>query len=407
MKGSYRTWLLLFGPAWLAMIADMDASSYIGAASTGAAFGYGLVWLMALLVIPLFIIQEQAGRIGIATGKGLGTVVRERYGRRAATAVALPMAITDMVTYAIEYLGIGIGLEVAGIPILYTVPLIYVLHIAIVSSGKYRQAEKPLIAMSLLLIAFLVAALVIRGPLPHTDPEANMFLLGDSRNYFLVLAADVGAVVMPFMVFFQASATGTKVMGMRSSNIAVEGRAAIRSIRSETLVGAMVTEGMMIVVVMAFAGIGSASSASFFATPAELSRTLRVLAGDYAPAVFSAGLVAAGFIALIVISLGSAWGVAEALDMKQKNYWLLYVTESLPAVFASILVSASLMIEIVLYLLVFFVLALIAPLSVMWVIGRDPEVMGPLTMPRRVQAAYLASSALVVSTAFIAMATSI
>ncbi len=171
----------------------------------------------------------------------------------------------------------------------------------------------------------------------------------------------------------------------------------------------MVTEGMMIVVVMAFAGIGSASSASFFATPAELSRTLRVLAGDYAPAVFSAGLVAAGFIALIVISLGSAWGgVAEALDMKQKNYWLLYVTESLPAVFASILVSASLMIEIVLYLLVFFVLALIAPLSVMWVIGRDPEVMGgPLTMPRRVQAAYLASSALVVSTAFIAMATSI
>ncbi len=65
-----------------------------------------------------------------------------------------------------------------------------------------------------------------------------MFLLGDSRNYFLVLAADVGgAVVMPFMVFFQASATGTKVMGMRSSNIAVEGRAAIRSIRSETLVG--------------------------------------------------------------------------------------------------------------------------------------------------------------------------
>ncbi len=177
MKGSYRTWLLLFGPAWLAMIADMDASSYIGgAASTGgAAFGYGLVWLMALLVIPLFIIQEQAGRIGIATGKGLGTVVRERYGRRAATAVALPMAITDMVTYAIEYLGIGIGLEVAGIPILYTVPLIYVLHIAIVSSGKYRQAEKPpLIAMSLLLIAFLVAALVIRGATAtHRPPRSE------------------------------------------------------------------------------------------------------------------------------------------------------------------------------------------------------------------------------------------
>ena len=43
--------LLMFGPAWLVMMADMDASSYIGAAQTGATLGYGLIWLMLVLII--------------------------------------------------------------------------------------------------------------------------------------------------------------------------------------------------------------------------------------------------------------------------------------------------------------------------------------------------------------------
>ena len=70
-----------FGPAWIVMIADVDAASIVTAAQDGASYGYGLVWFLLILAIPLFLIQEAAGRIGIATGQGLGEVIRKNYTR--------------------------------------------------------------------------------------------------------------------------------------------------------------------------------------------------------------------------------------------------------------------------------------------------------------------------------------
>ena len=73
-----RTW----GPAWLVMIADVDAASAITAADSGAQYGTKLVWFLMLLVIPLYVIQEVAGRVGAVTSKGFGEPIRscrERY----------------------------------------------------------------------------------------------------------------------------------------------------------------------------------------------------------------------------------------------------------------------------------------------------------------------------------------
>ena len=105
-----------FGPAWIAMIADVDAPSILTAATVGAVYGYGLIWFFLLLTVPLFIIQETSGRIGIATGKGLGDLIRASYSRRVALLAALPMATVDVVSYVAEYAGIAIGMELVGSP---------------------------------------------------------------------------------------------------------------------------------------------------------------------------------------------------------------------------------------------------------------------------------------------------
>ena len=75
MKGNLSSYIKFFGPAWLVMMADMDASSTIGAAETGAIFKYGLIWLLILLIIPLYLIQETSGIIGVSTERGLGEVI--------------------------------------------------------------------------------------------------------------------------------------------------------------------------------------------------------------------------------------------------------------------------------------------------------------------------------------------
>ncbi|AWR97486.1 divalent metal cation transporter [Acidianus sulfidivorans JP7] len=357
--------LALFGPAWLAMMADMDASSIIGAAQVGAVFKYGFVWIMLLLIIPLYIIQEVAGRVGIVTGKGLGEIIREKYSRRISILMSLPMALTDAVTYIIEYLGIAVGLEVLGLPIFFTIPIIYIIHLFVVIRKKYIKAEKFLLVISALLIFGLFLTLIFRGIKPYSP-----FYIEFSPHYLFLLAATVGAVIMPFMLFFQASATAIKSKEVHWTFK----KLGIKFVRRETLVGAIVTEILMAIVEMAFAGILPASDPSTFASAQELSRVMVPFAGSLSPYIFGIGLVSAGFLALVVISLGSAWGTAEALGIKRTN--LIYIIESVPAVVISLLVPPVYLINLVLDLLVFFVFALIGPVVILGVISRNKDIMG-------------------------------
>ena len=72
----------VFGPAWLVMMADVDAASVISPMKSGAYFLFGLILILIALVIPLYFIMEVAGRVGAATIKGLGELVRENFARR-------------------------------------------------------------------------------------------------------------------------------------------------------------------------------------------------------------------------------------------------------------------------------------------------------------------------------------
>ena len=118
VKELLKTW----GPAWLVMIADVDAASTVTAAESGAKYGTRLVWFLMLLTVPLFVIQEVAGRIGVVTGKGLGELIRENYNKRTAVFASVPMALVDVISYMVEYTGIAIGFEMFGVSPYISVP---------------------------------------------------------------------------------------------------------------------------------------------------------------------------------------------------------------------------------------------------------------------------------------------
>ncbi|HLH79679.1 MAG TPA: divalent metal cation transporter, partial [Chthonomonas sp.] len=74
-----------FGPAWLVMMADVDVASIITGLQAGSSWGYRMVFVMLALTVPLVIVQDAAGRVGIAGGMGLAKAVRKKYGRGVAT----------------------------------------------------------------------------------------------------------------------------------------------------------------------------------------------------------------------------------------------------------------------------------------------------------------------------------
>jgi Mn2+/Fe2+ NRAMP family transporter len=344
-----------FGPAWLVMIADVDAASVVTAAETGAIFHYGLIWLLIVLTVPLFFIQEASGRIGAVTHKGLGEIVRENYSRNVALLAAVPMALTDVLTYIAEYLGIALGLGLLGIPVVVSVLGTYVLHVALVYKRKYAVVEKVMLGISAVLLLSYFVSLVMRGAMSY-----NPFYISSSPMFLFIVAANAGAVVMPFMPFYQASATAEKKLATVSSS------------RLETLLGAVVSEVLMIIIVMVSSGLDHGLD---FFTEQQLSSGLMNIAGQYAPWLFGIGLFAASFLALVVISLGSAWGVVEAIGWHRNRAFVIYFLESIPAVIVTLMLSGNLLSSI-LNLMVAFVFVLIAPAVMMGLIASNPKIMG-------------------------------
>ncbi len=349
-----KTW----GPAWLVMIADVDAASAITAVDTGAKYGTKLVWFLMLLAVPLYVIQEVAARVGVVTGKGLGELIRENYSRKVAVLAAIPMALVDIISYVVEYTGIAVGFQMMGVSPKISVPALFLAHLAVVYNKKYAEAEKPLLVISAVfsVVWILAAFLTARKGVTFTP-----FYFSFSRDFVFLLAANIGAVIMPFMLFYQASATVEKATKKEH----------LWAVRVETAIGAVFSE--MIMVAIAVSSIGIAAASLDFASPALLTRGLSGVAGHFAPYVFGVGLITASFIALIVISLGSSWGVTEVMGWGRKHWFKVYLLESMPAVLVPFF-SLNL-INLALNLMALQIAVLIVPAVILGTLASDKKLM--------------------------------
>jgi manganese transport protein len=374
----------LFGSAWLVMIADVDVASIVTGLQAGAAWGYHLIFVMLALTLPLFLIQDAAGRLGTVGGMGLGEAIRRRFGRRTALLAALPMALTDFLEYVAEYAGIAIGLALLGLPVLWGLLATYVVHMAIVAGKEYRQAERLLLPVSFALVlsiaasAFLFhvdfgqAVAVGLSPLqPYGDP-----------SFRYLAAASIGAVVMPWMLYFHSGADARS--RARPHNLRRE--------RLTTLAGALVSESLMAVIVLdgmrLSAPGGSLDLGGIGAALAPL--------GPYAAVAMGIGFLAAGFLALVVVSMGSAWGVMEALAIPSRRSFLaIYFAESSPALLL-VLLSGS-YVPIILALMVSFTIVIIPSLYFLGRLVSDPVTMHGRPFRRWERVAFWAAAVLVVS----------
>lgn len=343
----------------MVMIADVDAASMITAAESGAVYGTKLIWFLLVLTVPLFVIQEVAGRVGAVTRKGLGELIRENYSARWAALASVPMALVDTISYVVEYTGAAVGFQILGISPRVSVPVVFATHLLIVYKRKYAEAEKPLLVISLVFALACAASAFLTA---RHGVEFVPFYFSTSPQFIFLLAANVGAVIMPFMLFYQASATAEKGTTARS----------LWAVRLETGIGAVVSEVIMVAIAVAAIGVNAESLT--FASPLGLSGALAGVAGPLAPAVFAIGLIAASFIALIVISLGSCWGVTEALGWGRKHWFKVYLVESLPAVVVPLITLD--LVNLALSLMVLQLAVLVGPAVTLGLIAADRKLMG-------------------------------
>jgi len=366
----------LFGPAWIALMADADAASIIGAMSTGEQYGYRLLWFVALLAVPIFLVQEAAGRLGAVTGKGVGELVRERYSGKVALLSAVPIFAVDVFTYLSEYTGIALGSALLGISPLFGLLLFFTLHLFVVVTRSHKRTESVLILVSLLLFGSSLAAVSSR--VLHPSP---LLYFSTSKEFLFFLAVNVGAVVTPpCTLIYQASSTAKKYP-LVSANVKDKVKWASR----ETLLGAAVTE--LIVALMEMVGANLGASVNLFH-----------LSYNFLDLVLGSLLISSGFLALVVVSLSSAWGVLEATGRNSDTNTLkLYALESIPALMVVSLMLRSLqaVFNLALTLLTLSPLAFSIMALLVGMLVSDEELMGKFVYGRGRKFIYLLTVALI------------
>lgn len=78
VKGLKRL-LPFLGPAFIASVAYLDPGNFATNITAGSKYGYLLLWVIAASNLMAVLIQSLSAKLGIATGKNLPEVARERF----------------------------------------------------------------------------------------------------------------------------------------------------------------------------------------------------------------------------------------------------------------------------------------------------------------------------------------
>ena len=374
-------WLRVVGPAWVVMLADVDAPSVITAGKGGTEAGYALLLPIFAIVPVLFLVQEMTARLALATGKGHAELVRARYGAHWAAVSVLGMAIINFVAYVAEFAGIALGAAIVGIPGPVAIAGALAIHASMVLTGSYTWFERFALALSLALFSFVVLAVAGRPDLGHLVSDLSPLPSDVPHDYFALVVAVVGASIMPWMLFYQQSASVDKKLS----------REDLHGSRIETLVGAFASQALMAAIVIAAAAAmqSAAPVAASVTNLRELPEGMARLANGGAGWLIAIGLVGSGLLALVVVSLSAAWGISEVMGWRHslnlrpnqaRRFYAVYFVEVLPAA-AVALLSADL-VRVCVGAMVFNVIVLVLPLAFLVRLTSDRELLGDLANSR-------------------------
>ena len=363
------------------MLADVDAASVVTAAQAGSSFGYAMLLPLALLIPVLYVFQEMTARLAIVTGLGHAGLIRERYGMRWASLAVGSMVAIDLLAYVAEFAGIVLGASLVGISAPVAVGSALVLHSVMVLTGSYTRFERTALVLSLGLFAFVGLAFVARP-----DPGAVLGGLSPIQpfgraGYLDLVVANVGAVIMPWMLFYQQAATVDKGLGLRD----------LRAARWETLLGAIASELLMgAIVIAAAAATAGGPARSLVAGGLALPAGLAALASGGGGVLIAIGMIGSGLLAAIVISLSSAWAWGElfhwphSLNLSLRRapaFYALYLLEIVPA--AIVALVAQDLVAVVVQAMVLNVVVLAIPLAFLIRLSGDRSVLGDLVNSAR------------------------
>ncbi len=374
-------WLLI-GPGVLVMLGENDGPSMLSYAATGAKFGIGFFLPFVVLTFCMaIVVQEMTVRLAAATHRGHAELIFERFGPFWGWFSMTDLAIGNFLTLITEFIAIRAGLGFFGVPPWLAILIALIILYSALMSHRYWTWERLTLAAAVFNLVFVPVALLTH-PNWHSVGHSLVTwkpLPGLNKDTVLIMLADIGATVTPWMLFFQQSATVDK--GLTTKDI--------RFGRIDTVLGAMLATISAVATIMATAPLFAHQMTAGNFQAAEFAQALQPLIGRFGASLFALGMVEAGIVAAITISTSSAYAFGEvthqphSLNLPMKEGKSFYAVLSLCSLAAAgiVLIPGLPLVYVVLLVNVVAVLAMPPALVFLFMLVNDKEIMGDLVSP--------------------------
>src|SRR6202166_5307907 len=381
------------GPGLVTGAADDDPSGIATYSQVGAQFGYGLAWTMLFSFPLMAVIQAVSARIGCVTGYGIAQNLRRHYSPWLLRAVVTLLLVANVINLGADLgaMGAALGLLIGGPEHLYTV-LFGVACILLETFMSYARYAAVLKWATLSLFSYV--AVVFAAHVPWGAALYGTFVpqLVFDAPHAMALVAVLGTTISPYLFFWQA---GQEVEELRRRHIKAlciaprEAGPELSRIRTDTIVGMGISNLIALFIIFATAATLNASGVTDIQTASQAAEALRPIAGVFTFALFAAGIIATGMLAIPVLAGSAAYGVSElfgwteCLDRRPREAKAFYTTIAVATVAGVALNFTSLDPVKALYWSAVVNGVLAAPLmAVVMVIAMNPRIMGRLTLPR-------------------------
>lgn len=395
----------VFGPATIAAIADNDAAGVATYSLAGAKFGYSILFILFLITILLAITQEMGVRLAVVTRKGLGDLIRERYGIKISLLVFFCLMTANIGSIIANFAALKTISTMFHFPQVPFVILIIVFAFIFISKGDYKTNQKIFLIGIILYFAYVISA--VKGRPDWSLAFTSLIYprgLQLSKDFIITSIAVLGTTITPWGQFFIQSYMNDKKVSTDKLKLA----------QFETYFGALLTNFFSFFMVVA-------TAATLFVHKIPLTSgeaaalAIRPFAGELASVLFGIGLLNAALMGIIIISLSTAYAFSEffgfegSLDApfeRGKLFYGLFLFQLIFAALITLIPSVSFF-TIVTYTQFFSGILLPIVFFFLYKLTNNKELMGKYTNNRWYNYLVIFFSIIIILASFIALLSSV
>jgi Mn2+/Fe2+ NRAMP family transporter len=275
------------------------------AASSGARWGYSLLWALLFSTVACLVLQEASARVTVMSKRSLAQVIRERYRAGASGVLTMALVLGAIVLGCAAYQAGNILGSVAGARLGMAVPpQLLTLGVGVLAGLLLWFGTTAVVARMLGFVVavmgatFLACAVLVK---PAMGPLLRGLLVPSlpAGSSLLVLGL-IGTTVVPYNLFLGSGIAGGQKLGDMRFGLSVA-----------VVLGGLISMGVLVVGTAVVGPFGFDS----------LADTLSMRLGTWAALFFAFGLFAAGFSSAITAPMAAAVTAKGLLDRGEGNRW--------------------------------------------------------------------------------------